>query len=160
MNNSWIPVVHNIFWTQLIPTLSPSIKIIVEEICRLTRMFSMGLTPWTSRSERTLPISPTSLSPESTPMCSPSISNWEVKDSLEYLTPTLSRYNRQRCHPAAISIWVPARIRYGPLNNTAAALYLFLLVSKKIFMEEYKEGIFTHHMVLMLTCLEISLILQ
>lgn len=160
MNNSWIPVVHNIFWTQLIPTPSPSIKIIEEETCRLTRMFSMALTPWTSRSERTLPISHTFLSPESTRMCSPSISNWEVRDSLGYLTPTLSRCNRQRCRPPAISTWVPARIRYGPLNNTAAALYLFRLVRKKIFMEVFKEGIFTHHMVHMLTCLETSLILQ
>jgi hypothetical protein len=160
MNNSWIPVVHNIFWTQLIPTRSPSIKIIEEETCRLTQMFSMAPTPWTSRSERTLPISPTFLSPESTHMCSPSISNWEVRDSLGYLTHSLSRCNRQRCNLAVISIWVLARIRFGPLNNTVAALYLFLLVRKKIFMEVFKEGIFTHLMVHMLTCLEISLILQ
>ncbi len=148
MSNSWIQVAHNTSLTQSTPTPRlPSHKIL-EEGCRLIQMCSMDRIPWTSPSERISLTSHMCLSLVSMHLCSPLISNLDLRVSWAFPIPTTSRFNSKLW--IVTSIWVPVQIRcrHGLLNNIAAVLFLYLLVVAVRVSQEFKAATFTHHMVL------------
>lgn len=155
MSNSWIQVAHNTSWTLL--TLTPRLLslIILEEGCRQTPMYSMDQTLWTSPLERISLTSPTCHSPEWTHSCSPLISSWEIRVSWVCLTPSTSRSKRQLW--IVTSTWAPPRCKRGLLSNTAAASFSYLLAPAVRIRAVFRAGTYTHHTVLMPTCLETRL---